>query len=68
MKPAVSLLVLSAAMVGAFHAAALSAAPIPAVPVAAASGAASHAPVACGRACLCDVGARALRAARAQLR
>lgn len=40
MKPAVSLLVISAAMVGAFHAAVLSAAPMPAVPVAAASGAA----------------------------
>ncbi|MBJ9965941.1 cellulose biosynthesis cyclic di-GMP-binding regulatory protein BcsB [Burkholderia seminalis] len=35
MKPAASLLVLSVAMVGAFHAAALSAAPIPAVPAAA---------------------------------
>lgn len=32
MKPAVSLLVISAAMVGAFHAAVLSAAPMPAVP------------------------------------
>ncbi|WP_226817167.1 hypothetical protein, partial [Burkholderia cepacia] len=37
MKPAVSLFVLSAAMVGAFHAAALSAAPMPAVPASAAA-------------------------------
>ena len=45
MKPAVSLFVLSAAMVGAFHAAALSAAPMPAVPAAAAASGAMPAPV-----------------------
>ncbi|MDN7428241.1 cellulose biosynthesis cyclic di-GMP-binding regulatory protein BcsB [Burkholderia sp. AU45388] len=43
MKPAVSLFVLTAAMTGAFHAAALSAAPMPAVPAAASTAGAARA-------------------------